>query len=83
MIDGRLGQVTIDNNYKHYKIHAKQLQLLVIIVYQRWFLTYCLTQVLTPKGPMSVNGFLGSSGRLSQRQKHEWSSEILEEGGPM
>jgi hypothetical protein len=32
---------------------------------------------------MSVNGFLGSLGRLSQRQKHEWSSEILEEGGPM
>jgi hypothetical protein len=26
---------------------------------------------LTPKGPMSVDGFLGSSGRLSQRQKHE------------
>jgi hypothetical protein len=27
--------------------------------------------LLTPKGPMSVNGFLGSSGRLSRRQKHE------------
>jgi hypothetical protein len=26
---------------------------------------------LTPKGPMSVDGFLGSSGRLSRRQKHE------------
>jgi hypothetical protein len=38
---------------------------------------------LTPKGPMSIDGFLGSSGRLSRRQKHEWSFEILEEGGPM
>jgi hypothetical protein len=27
--------------------------------------------ILTPKGPMSVDGFLGSSGRLSRRQKHE------------
>jgi hypothetical protein len=26
---------------------------------------------LTPKGPMSVDGFLGSLGRLSRRQKHE------------
>ena len=31
MVDGRLGRVTIDNNYNHYKIHAKKLQLLVII----------------------------------------------------
>jgi hypothetical protein len=38
---------------------------------------------LTPKGPMSVDGFLESSGRLSQHQKHEWSSEILKERGPM
>jgi hypothetical protein len=38
---------------------------------------------LTPKGPMSVDGFLGSSGRLSRRQKHERSTEILKEGGPM
>jgi hypothetical protein len=38
---------------------------------------------LTPKGPMSVDGFLGSSGRLSWRQKHERSAEILKEGGPM
>jgi hypothetical protein len=36
--------------------------------------------ILTPKGPMSVDGFLGSSGRLSRRQKHEWTSKILEEG---
>jgi hypothetical protein len=26
---------------------------------------------LTPKGPMSVDGFLGSLGRLSRRQKNE------------
>jgi hypothetical protein len=26
---------------------------------------------LTPKGPKSTNGFLGSSGRLSRHQKHE------------
>jgi hypothetical protein len=26
---------------------------------------------LTPKGPMSVDGFLGSLGRFSRRQKHE------------
>jgi hypothetical protein len=32
---------------------------------------------------MSIDGFLGSSGRLLWRQKHERSSEILEEGGPM
>jgi hypothetical protein len=38
---------------------------------------------LTPKGPMSVDGFLGISGRLSWRQKHERSAEILKEGGPM
>jgi hypothetical protein len=38
---------------------------------------------LIPKGPMSVDGFLGSSGRLSRRQKHERSSEILKKGGPM
>jgi hypothetical protein len=38
---------------------------------------------LTPKGPMSVDGFFGSSGRLSRCQKHERSSEILKEGGPM
>jgi hypothetical protein len=38
---------------------------------------------LTPKGPMSVDGFLGSLGRLSRRQKHERSTEILKEGGPM
>jgi hypothetical protein len=40
-------------------------------------------RILTPKGPMSVDGFLGSSSRLSQRQKHERSSEILKEGGPI
>jgi hypothetical protein len=38
---------------------------------------------LTPKGPMSVDGFLGSSGRLSRRQENKRSSEILKEGGPM
>jgi hypothetical protein len=38
---------------------------------------------LTPKGPMSVDGFLGSSGRLSRCQENERSSEILKEGGPM
>jgi hypothetical protein len=38
---------------------------------------------LTPEGPMSVDGFLGSSGRLSWRQKHERRSEILKEGRPM
>jgi hypothetical protein len=38
---------------------------------------------LTPKGPMSVDGFLESSGRLSWHQKHERSAEILKEGGPM
>jgi hypothetical protein len=38
---------------------------------------------LTPKGPMSADGFLGSSGRLSRRQKHERSFVILKEGGPM
>jgi hypothetical protein len=38
---------------------------------------------LTPKGPKSIDGFLGGSGRLSRRQKHEWTYEILEEGGPM
>jgi hypothetical protein len=32
---------------------------------------------------MSVDGFLGSSGRLSWRKKHERSAEILKEGGPM
>jgi hypothetical protein len=38
---------------------------------------------LIPKGPTSQNGFLGSSGRLSWRQKHERSTEILEEGRRM
>jgi hypothetical protein len=38
---------------------------------------------LTPKGPMSVDGFLGSLGRLSRHQKHERSAEILKAGGPM
>jgi hypothetical protein len=38
---------------------------------------------LTPKRSMSVDGFLGSSGRLSWHQKHERSAEILKEGGPM
>jgi hypothetical protein len=28
MIDGRLGQVTIDNNYKHYNIHAKEISVI-------------------------------------------------------
>jgi hypothetical protein len=45
--------------------------------------TYEIGHRLTPKGPMSIDGFLGSSGRLSQRQKHERSIEILKEGGPM
>jgi hypothetical protein len=30
-----------------------------------------LFHILTPKGPKSVDGFLGSSGRLSWHQKHE------------
>jgi hypothetical protein len=38
---------------------------------------------LTPKGPKSIDGFFGSSDRLSRCQKHECSSKILEEGGPM
>jgi hypothetical protein len=38
---------------------------------------------LTPKGPMFIDGFLGSLGRLSRRQKHERRYEILKEGGPM
>jgi hypothetical protein len=38
---------------------------------------------LTPKGPMSVDWFLGSLGMLLQRQKHERSAEILKAGGPM
>jgi hypothetical protein len=42
-----------------------------------------ITEHLTPKRPKSQNGFLGSLGRLSQCQKHERSSEILEKGGPM
>jgi hypothetical protein len=44
---------------------------------------YAPWALLTPKGPMSVDGFLGSLGRLSRRQKHERSTEILKEGGPM
>jgi hypothetical protein len=44
------------------------------------YLKWEISKVLTPKGPMSVDGFLGSSGRLSRRQKHEWTSKILEEG---
>jgi hypothetical protein len=39
--------------------------------------------MLIPKGQMSVDGFLGSSSRLSWHQKHERSAEILKEGGPM
>jgi hypothetical protein len=38
---------------------------------------------LTPKRPKSQNGFFGSSGRLSKLQKHDWVSEILEEGRTM
>jgi hypothetical protein len=44
---------------------------------------YILKRKLTPKEPMSVDGFLGSSGRLSRHQKHQQSVEILKEGGPM
>jgi hypothetical protein len=40
-------------------------------------------RLLTPKGPMSVDGFLGSSGRLLRRQENERSYEILKEGGPI
>jgi hypothetical protein len=77
--------------YLKAKIHSleaskiKWLALLIVQVVTELSSEYgstCKTS-LTPKGPMSVDGFLGSSSRLSWTQKHEWSSEILEEGGPM
>jgi hypothetical protein len=62
------------------------LHIEIFIFEKHWnldFWWYFKVLSLTPKGPMSVDGFLGSSDRLSRRQKHERSSEILKEGGPM
>jgi hypothetical protein len=58
----------------------------VYVIHLEVFFSNCLhynRNALTPKGLMSVDGFLGSLGRLSQHQEHERSSEILKEGGPM